>query len=258
MKTLPTATAVIAVLALAGCSGSSSPARSSSSSAASSSGSGTVVVLAAASLAGPMKALVADYEQAHPGVTVKVTTGGSSDLVTQLAGGLEADVLATADQRTMTQASDQSLVTAPATKIATNSLTLVTAPGNPLKITDLASAGTHDLVVCAEPVPCGAATKKLAAATGTTVHAKSEEQNVTAVLEKVTSGQADAGVVYVTDAKKAGAKVTAVALPGADKAINTYMAAITPNASANGRDFFSTLTGTPGRAALAAAGFVTP
>lgn len=257
-------TIALAALALTACgsssssSGSSSSASQAASTTASGSGSDQVVVLAAASLAKPVQKVVDAYQAAHPGTEVKVTTGGSSDLVTQLAGGLKADILATADQRTMTSATDQKLVADPATKIATNSLTLVVAPGNPLKISDLTSAGTHDLVVCAEPVPCGAATKKLAGATGVTVKARSEEPNVTAVLEKVTSGQADAGVVYVTDAKKAGDKVTAVTLPGADKAINTYMAAVTPTASDAGKALFAELTGTAGKKALSDAGFVVP
>ena len=126
---------VPAVALLAGCGGSPGPERTEQR---------TVTVLAASSLATVMTTLTGEYERAHPGVQVKVTTGGSSDLVAQLAGGLPADVLATADQRTMTTAADQGLVAAPVA-VATNTLTLVTAPGNPLHLRSLADAARHDL-----------------------------------------------------------------------------------------------------------------
>lgn len=251
--------ALVGLAALTACSGGGGgTGGSASGSGSASSGGRTVTVLAAASLAGPMATLEAEYEKTHPGVDVRVTTGGSSELVAQLAGGLRADVLATADARTMTSAADQHLVTGTPARIATNTLTLVTAPGNPLHLTSLTDAGRHDLVVCAAPVPCGAATARLAKVTGERVVARSEEQNVTSVLEKVRSGQADAGVVYVTDAKKAKGAVTGVPLRGAGQVVNTVMAAATPDASADGRGVLALLTGSRGRAALDAAGFGRP
>lgn len=257
-RTLPAVVLLAAVAGLAACSGGSGDTASTGGSTSATAGGRTVTVMAAASLAGPMKTLEAEYEKAHPGVDVRVTTGGSSDLVTQLAGGLRADVLATADERTMTSAADQHLVTGTPARVATNTLTLVTAPGNPLHLTSLTDAGRHDLVVCAAPVPCGVATARLAKATGEKVVAKSEEQNVTSVLEKVRSGQADAGVVYVTDAKKAKGSVTAVPLRGADTVVNTVMAAATPDASDDGRGVLALFTGPRGRAVLDAAGFGRP
>lgn len=247
-----------AIVGLTACSGGGTGEATAGGTSGAASGTRTVTVMAAASLAGPMATLETEYEKAHPGVDVRVTTGGSSDLVTQLAGGLRADVLATADARTMTSAVDQHLVTGTPARVATNTLTLVTAPGNPLHLTSLTDAGRHDLVVCAAPVPCGAATARLAKATGERVVAKSEEQSVTSVLEKVRSGQADAGVVYVTDAKKAQGSVTAVPLRGAGQVVNAVMAAATPDASADGRGVLALLTGAQGRAALDAAGFGRP
>src|SRR3546814_10928862 len=67
---------------------------------------------------------------------------------------------------------------------------------------DVCSSDLTQLVICAPQVPCGAATKKVETATGETLSPVSEESSVTDVLNKVTSGQADAGIVYVTDAKR--------------------------------------------------------
>ncbi|NED70674.1 solute-binding protein, partial [Streptomyces sp. SID10244] len=95
---------------------------------------------------------------------------------------------------------------------ATNTLVIVTAPGNPKGIKSFADLNKPGVttVVCQSAQPCGNATDTVERNTGITVDAASEEQSVTAVLTKVTSGQADAGVVYVTDAKGAGDKVATV------------------------------------------------
>ena len=71
-------------------------------------------------------------------------------------------------------------------------------------------------------MPCGSATQKVETATGITLKPVSEEASVTDVLNKVTSGEADAGLVYVTDVKAAGDKVTGVTFPEAKEAVNVY------------------------------------
>ena len=121
-------------------------------------------------------------------------------------------MFASADANNMTKASTQAWSHGEPVNFATNTLTIVTPPGNPEGITsfaDLAKPGTQ-VVVCAPQVPCGSATEKVEKATGVTLAPVSEESAVTDVLGKITSGQADAGLVYVTDAKAAGDKVTAV------------------------------------------------
>ena len=107
---------------------------------------------------------------------------------------------------------------------ASNTLTIAVAPGNPKQIKsfqDLTKPGLT-VVVCAPPVPCGSATQKVEEATGVNLAPVSEESSVTDVLNKVTTGEADAGLVYVTDAMGAGDKVAAVAFPEAAGAVNTY------------------------------------
>ncbi len=111
---------------------------------------------------------------------------------------------------------------------ASNTLTIVVAPGNPKDITsfqDLAKPGLN-VVICAPPVPCGGATKKVEDGHRRDAVPVSEESSVTDVLNKVTTGQADAGVVYVTDAAGAGDKVTEVAFPESSGAVNTYPIAV--------------------------------
>ena len=115
-------------------------------------------------------------------------------------------MFASADTNNMTKAVDAGLVAGEPVDFATNTLTIVTPPGNPKGIAsfaDLAKPGTT-VVVCAPQVPCGSATEKVEKATGVTLAPVSEESAVTDVLGKITSGQADAGLVYVTDAEGRG------------------------------------------------------
>ena len=161
----------------------------------------------------------------------------------------------------MTVASDAGNVDAAGTKIfATNTLTLITPPSNPAGITTLEDATKEGvkLVVCAEQVPCGAATKKLAETTGFTFTPVSEEQKVTDVLAKVTSGEADAGLVYVTDAAGAKDKVKVVDTPEAEKIVNKYPIAVTKSARQGAQAFVDFVLGEQGQTMLRDAGFGAP
>ncbi|GAA4403009.1 molybdate ABC transporter substrate-binding protein [Tsukamurella soli] len=252
------------VLALTSCnSGSNQSAPASGSAAVSqAAGSGTLVVFAAASLQQTFDKLGAQFHAEHPAITVKFSYGGSSGLVTQLGQGAPADVFASADTANMDKATSQHLVSGTPVDFARNTLTIVTAPGNPKGIKtfrDLDRQGVS-VVVCAQPVPCGSATEKVEKTTGVTLHPVSEEDDVTSVLTKVRTGQADAGLVYTTDAKGAGSAVTAVNFPEAGKAVNTYPIATLAGAKnpTAAKEFVAFITGTEGQAALAAAGFAKP
>lgn len=248
MKRL-TVAAVALSLALAACSAQESTKDS-------------VTVFAAASLKGTFTELGAQFEKAHPGTTVEFSFAGSSDLVTQLSQGARADVFASADTKNMDKASQAGLLAGAPVNFASNTLTIVVAPKNPKGINgfrDLARPGTS-VVLCAPQVPCGAATQKVETAAGVDVVPVSEESSVTDVLNKVTSGQADAGIVYVTDARSAGDEVTAVAFPEAADAVNTYPIADleqsqNPDAA---RQFVELVTGEAGQAVLGEAGFGKP
>lgn len=256
-----TAAALSVAAIIAGCSHSNSSSSSSTGSAPASA-TGPLTVFAAASLKSTFTTLGAEFEKNYPGTKVTFSFAGSSDLVTQLTGGAPADVFASADTANMTKAVNAGLISGNPVNFASNTLTIVIGPGNPKNIhsfADLAKPGEL-VVVCAPQVPCGAATKKVETATGITLNPVSEESSVTDVLGKVVTGQADAGLVYVTDAAGAGAKVTTVAFPESSGAVNTYpMAALkaSKNAAA-AQKFVDLVTGPDGQKTLAAAGFAGP
>lgn len=221
-----------------------------------------LVVFAAASLKGAFSAIGEQFETDHPGATVEFSFAGSSDLVTQLTQGAQADVFASADTRNMDRAADAGLLDGSPVNFAANTLTIVVAPGNPKRVNTFADLTRPGLTVvsCAEQVPCGAATKRVEAATGVTLAPVSEESSVTDVLTKVTTGAADAGIVYVTDAHRAGDKVTQVPFPQAAQAVNTYPIAVLKGSSNGGlaHEFVDLVTGEFGQKTLAAAGFAKP
>ena len=220
----------------------------------------TLSVFAAASLRNSFADLDGAFAGANPGTGVELSTAGSADLLAQLTHGAVADVLATADALTMDRAAVAGLLAGPAVPFATNSLTIVVAPGNPKGISSFRDLPDVTLVVCAVKVPCGSALPMLQDRTGVRLAPVSEESSVADVLNKVTSGQADAGLVYVTDARAAGAAVTAVALPEASDLVNGYRIAVlkgSPNPDLASR-FVDLVTGPTGRRVLAAAGFGTP
>ncbi|MFD1815020.1 molybdate ABC transporter substrate-binding protein [Rhodococcus gannanensis] len=255
-----TATTVL----VAGCSSNSESETTTSTtgSASAEQVTGDLTVFAAASLKATFTALGEQFEADHPGTNVEFNFAGSSDLVAQLTQGAPADVFASADTANMTKAVDAGLVAGAPVNFATNTLTIVTPPGNPKNITsfaDLAAPG-NQVVVCAPQVPCGAATKKIEDASGVDIAPVSEESSVTDVLGKVTTGQADAGLVYVTDAANAGDAVVTVDFPESATVVNTYPIATLTDAQnpAAAQAFVELVTGPEGRKVLADAGFQAP
>lgn len=206
--------------------------------------------------------LAKDFEVQHPGTKVTLSFAGSSDLVTQITQGAPADIFASADTKNMAKLADADLVEGTATNFATNVLEIAVPPGNPASISsfaDLAKPGVK-VVTCASQVPCGAATKTVEQAAGTALSPVSEESSVTDVLGKVTSGEADAGLVYVSDVKAAGDKVKGIPFPESDRAINTYPIA-TVGSSKNkelAAAFIANVTSEAGKKVLMDAGFGTP
>ncbi|RAV11006.1 molybdate ABC transporter substrate-binding protein [Mycolicibacterium sp. GF69] len=247
MKPLAILAALLLTLA-AGCSGGSQP--------------DSLTVFAAASLKPTFTEIGKRFEQDHPGTRVEFSFAGSSDLVTQLTQGAPADVFASADTRNMDKAAAAGLLADAPVNFASNTLTIVVAPANPKGITgfsDLTRPGLN-VVTCAPQVPCGAATQKVEQAVGVDVAPVSEESSVTDVLNKVTSGQADAGIVYVTDARDAANRVTVVPVPEAADVVNVYPIATLRESSqsATAREFVELVTGEVGQQVLAAAGFGKP
>ncbi len=253
------ASAAALTLVLAGC-GSSS--ESSGTGSGEQGASGEIMVFAAASLKQTFTEIGEQFKTDNPGASVEFNFAGSSDLVTQLTQGAEADVFASADTKNMDKAVQAGLLAGDPVNFASNTLTIVVAPGNPKQINsfqDLTKPGLA-VVTCAPQVPCGSATKRVEDATGVQLAPVSEESSVTDVLNKVTSGQADAGLVYITDARGAGDKVTAVSFPQAAEAVNTYpIAALkTSDTPELAQKFIEAVTGAAGQKTLSAAGFAKP
>ncbi|WP_285040918.1 molybdate ABC transporter substrate-binding protein [Plantibacter sp. LMC-P-059a] len=224
--------------------------------------SGSITVYAAASLKTTFTTLAKDFEQVHPGTSVELTFAGSSDLVTQLTNGAPGDVFASADEKNLAKLTDADLVEGDPVDFATNVLQIAVPPSNPAHVktfADLARPGVKT-VVCAPQVPCGAATVAVEDATGISLSPVSEESSVTDVLGKVTSGEADAGLVYVTDVIAAGDAVRGIAFDESSKAVNTYP--IAPLAgSANpalAAAFAAFVVSADGQRVLADAGFGAP
>lgn len=222
---------------------------------------GDLTVFAAASLNIVFTDLAEVFTEQHPGARVTFSFAGSADLVAQLDAGAPADVLATADEATMAGAIEAGTIDAEPVIFAENVLTLITPADNPGGVTGLDESllGT-DLVICAPQVPCGAATIALADAMDVTLHPASEENNVTDVLGKVVSGQADAGLVYATEAHSAGEDVQVIEVPGAQDVVNRYPIAVTAGTDQPelAQAWVEFVTGPLAQEAFTAAGFRSP
>jgi molybdate transport system substrate-binding protein len=246
--------AVIAVICSA-C-GSSAPANSSASGL-----SGTITVFAASSLNEGYTAIGKEFQKSHPGTMVTFTFGGSSMLVSQIQQGAIGDVFASADQPNMQKLIDARLTAESPIVFARNNLEIVVGKGNPKHITSLADLGRSGLVVvlCAPAVPCGRYAAQALQKAGVSVRPASQEADVKAVLSKVALGEADAGIVYITDVNAAGTAVEGVAIPAAVNVVAEYPIVILKDSQnrALARAFISYVL-TDGRRMLARYGFTSP
>lgn len=246
MKWVALPLALIAALILADC-GSGESADEAS----------TLRVLAAASLTEPFTALEKTYEAAHPDVDVRLSFDSSAILVEQLSQGLAADVLATADEKSMDEAVAADVISGTPTPFATNTLVIATPAGNPANIKGLDDLAGSTFAVCVPAAPCGDATQRLFALNKFTGKPATEEENVKGVLTKVTTGEVDAGLVYASDAQSAGDKVDVVRAENASEVVNVDpIAAVKGGKNAGAaEDWIDLVTGTEGQEVLASHGF---
>jgi molybdate transport system substrate-binding protein len=247
--------ATVLPLLLGSC-GSNGDDKSSSSTSGS-----TLTVFAASSLTGAFTKIGQDFEKTHSGVSVRFDFGGSSDLVAQLQNGAPADVFASADTANMDKATSAKLTVGTPVDFASNTMEIAVPPDNPAHVTsfsDLSMPGVK-LVDCAPEVPCGAAAKQLAQVAHQTLRPVSEEQSVTDVLAKVESGEADAGLVYVTDVQAAGNKVKGITFPESSQVVNTYpVVGISTGDTDLAKSFIDELLSAHGQQVLADFGFAKP
>ncbi len=206
-----------------------------------------VVVFAAASLSAPFEELGASFERTHPGTRVRFNFAGSQQLAVQLEHGAAADLFASADERWMTYVAKRQLLAAPPRLFAHNRLVVILPKANPARIEGLLGLARSDVkvVVAAEAVPAGAysrqALAKLSRADGfppdfdrrVLANVVSQEENVKAVIAKVQLGEADAGIVYASDARgSAAAHLRVVAIPEPQNVVADYPLAVLAAAKA--------------------------
>ncbi len=224
--------------------------------------SGTLTIPAAASLTEPFTAIRTSFEAANPGVTdVAFSFDSSSRLAEQIRQGAPADVFASADEASMATLVDAGLVAGTPQVFARNQLAIVVKAGNPRRVrglADLASVGTVSL--CGSEVPCGRYADQVLQRAGVSIPVDTVTRgpNAKATLGAVADGDADAGIVYVTDVT--GDRVEAVSIPADQNAVASYPIAVLAEARNPGaaQAFVAQVLGPDGQAALRAAGFLPP
>lgn len=224
---------------------------------------GDLTVSAAASLKESFTRIANDFEEANPDVEITINFGSSGELATQIRSGAPVDVAAFAAESTMATLADAGLLDGESRTFATNELVIVTEPGNPKRIDglpDLATAGTVSL--CADTVPCGGYAEEILTNAGVSIPAYriTRGQDVRSTLAAVAAGDADAGIVYVTDASAAGDAVDVVQIPTGQNALARYPIAVVegsanPTAAAAFEDY---VLGPEAQDVLTTAGFGPP
>jgi molybdate transport system substrate-binding protein len=223
---------------------------------------GTITVLAASSLTKTFTALAADFEAANPGVTVQTTFAGSGALVTQIQQGDPGDIFAAAAAGPMATLAQGGQLEGTSTNFATNTLEIAVPPSNPANIqtfADLAKPGIK-LVICAPTEPCGASAVAMEKVEGVTLNPVALEPAVASVLTAVSSGQADAGLVYKTDVLGSAGSVKGITFADSGKVINTYPIAVLKESKNQkvAQAFVDFILAAKAQGVLAAAGFGKP
>lgn len=275
----PSSTRLVLLLALLGLAGvacgsgaSSVPATTAETAAAASTTAevtttapavdGDITVFAAASLSAAFNEVGAAFSSAYPGAEATFSFDASSALVAQITQGAPADLFASADTTNMDKLRAAGLNGSEPVIFATNHMAIIVPKGNPEGITgvaDLARPGLK-VVLCAAEVPCGRYALQILDAAQVTVTPVSLEQSVKGVVTKVTAGEADAGIVYVTDVKAAGDDAEGVDIPTDIKVAATYSIASVKSSKNLDTDlaFIGFLTSPEGQAILATHGFGRP
>jgi molybdate transport system substrate-binding protein len=254
-RTRLAATLAAAALVLAGCGGGDDDSGGGSGAATP----GDIKVFAAASLTAAFTEIGQQYTTANGGAKVTFNFAGSQALATQIQQGAPADVFASADLTNMDKVTD--LVGTPR-NFASNQLQIVVEQGNPRSVQGLDDLANPDLkvVLAAPDVPAGKYAAEALGKAGVTVEPVSEEDNVKAVVTKVSLGEADAGIVYVTDVTAGGDKVEGVDIPEGQNVLATYPIATVKASKAQdqAQAFMDLVLSAEGQQVLKEHGFLPP
>lgn len=224
---------------------------------------GNINVSDAASLTDAFEEIGAEFRRANPGATTTFNPASSSALAAQIEQGAPVDAFASADEANMAKLVEANLIDGQPVVFARNTLTIVTKPGNPKKVKDVADLADVGVVsLCGATVPCGRYAASVLAKAGVTIPETRVTRGVDArsVLSAVTTGDAEAAIVYVTDAKSAGSKVGTVSIPDSGNVTATYPIATvaTSGNKATSRAFIDSVLSPKGQATLQSFGFLPP
>jgi molybdate transport system substrate-binding protein len=247
--------APLAVLVLAACGGG--PPESASSSIPSN----TITVAAAASLTEAFTQIGKEFEATKPGTTVIFSFGSSTTLATQIEEGAPVDVFAAANPATMKTVTDVGAAEPPTTFVS-NILQIAVPKGNPGGITGLKDFAdkTKKVAICAPQVPCGTAAVKVFSAAKIKPAPDTLEPDAKATLQKVSSNEVDAALVYRTDVIAAKETVDGLEFSEARQAVNVYPIAVLKGSmsAAAAQQFVDYVLSADGQAVLRKAGFGKP
>ena len=180
---------------------------------------------AAASLSTAMTSMAEAFENAEPNIRIVLNFAGSATLVEQIKQGAPADVVVFADDKQMADLVENGNVNKDSvTTIATNTLTLIVEKGNPLSITSLGDLASPQIrtVLCDVTQPCGKYSTQILDRANIVLEPRSRETSVSGVTQKVANGEADAGIVYVTDALANASKLDSVSIDKNINVLNNY------------------------------------
>jgi molybdate transport system substrate-binding protein len=228
MTSRRTASALVGVLALVGavaaCGGDSNDGGGAAGASGSGDPQGSITVFAAASLVDAFDEIGSAFEDANPGVSVDFSYDGSSSLRDQILGGAPADVFASANPSNMDPVAEGGGLDGDPETFVTNELEIAVPAGNEAGVDGLDDFDNDSLLIglCAEQVPCGELGREALANAGVTPAPDTEELDVRSLLEKVGSGDLDAGIVYVTDVQAAGGRVDGIEIPDGDNVVAEY------------------------------------